>query len=122
MKTIKGLDRKLQQTFGEDDQLPKEIQDAAPKFRAMVLKQIGNTKGRDGEESTLLWQVGMKIRSGFQVAAPEGTVRAADEVDLEDAEFKLVYESCNTMKGEQWPSLFHGQVMVILNEAKEGNK
>jgi hypothetical protein len=115
MKTIKGLDRKIQQTFGEDNELPAEIQNQAPTLRRLLLNQMGNTKGRDGTDSVEILHIGMKIRSGFK--ADNST--AKDEVDLEDAEFKKLHEACDKMTGVQWPALFHGQVMEALEEAKK---
>lgn len=115
MKTIKGLDRRVLQTFGEDETLPKEIQEQAPKLRMLLLNQIGNSKGKDGAESIELMHIGIKIRSNFK--ADKST--ATDEVDLEDGEFKKLYEACDKMTGVSWPSLFHGQVMEALEEAKK---
>lgn len=115
MKTIKGLDRKVQQTFGEDDSLPKEVQEQAPKLRVLLMNQVGNTTGKNGEESIELMHIGLKIRSNFKADKSTG----ADEVDLEDSEFKKLYEVCDKMGGVKWPALFHGQVMEALEEAKK---
>lgn len=118
MKTIKGLDRRLEQTFGEDESLPKEVRENAPKFRTMILKQIGNRRPSDGAQGIELLNVGLKIRSNFKA----DNSKVTDEVDLEDAEFKLVYETCDKMMGEPLPALFQGQIMNFMNEARDAKK
>ena len=106
MKTIKNVDSKPEHF--QDDIAP-EVAATIPTYRKMFKAAVGMGLAKDGENAIDLVQLGLKLR-------------VDGDINLEDAEFKLLKERCS-QNPAQWTAHFHGQVMMKLKEAeKEGDK
>lgn len=98
MKKIVGLEEKVK-SFDEKDTLLqpfKEFFQAAVKFSVK----------KSGEEAVDLFEILLKLKS------------ANGEVDLEDAQFKLLKACCND-NPVGWPSVVHGQLFKKLQESEK---
>ena len=98
MKKIVGLEEKVK-SFDEKDTLLqsyKEFFQAAVKFSVK----------KSGEEAVDLFEVNLKLKA------------ANGEVDLEDAQFRLLKTCCNE-NPVGWPSVIHGQLYKKLQEAEK---
>lgn len=105
MKTIKGIEEKL--SLVEDVAPGADVQ--LPSYRQMFKAAVGNSLGKDGDNSIDLYQLGLKLKV-------EGK-----SLDLEDAEFKLLKTACETNPA-QWKAHFHAQVLIKLKDSEKTPK
>ena len=98
MKKIVGLEEKVK-SFDEKDSVLqpfKEFFQAAVKFSVK----------KSGEEAVDLFEINLKLKA------------AKDEVELEDAQFKILKTCCNE-NPVGWPSVIHGQLYKKLQESEK---
>ena len=98
MKKIVGLEEKVK-SFDEKDSVLqpfKEFFQAAVKFSVK----------KSGEEAVDLFEINLKLK------------QAKGEVELEDAQFKLLKTCCNE-NPIGWPSVIHGQLYKKLQESEK---
>lgn len=103
MKTLKDLDTHLVH-FEED--LPIDTVAQLPTYRKMYKAALGMVSSKNGEEAIDLYQVGLKLKLN------------EPQIDLEDAEFKLLKEAC-AKNPVQWMAHYHAQVVLKLKEAEQ---
>lgn len=102
MKTLKNLDEK---PLSFEDDVPESVRATMPTFRKLMKAAIGMTAAKNGEESVDLFQIGLKL-------AVDG------DVQLEDAEFKLLNEACEKNPA-QWIAHYQGQVIIKLRASEK---
>lgn len=103
MKTLRGLDQKPELIEEITDE---KILETIPTIRK-YLKIICNSQPKPGtDEGTDLHQIGLKLKI-------EG------DVQLEDAEFKLLLSKAKDYPNPFWGGFIHGQ---ILNKFKEADR
>jgi hypothetical protein len=102
MKTIKGLEKRIQHFNEEDKVSPNEL----PTVRRMILNLLGAGKAKDGDEALAMWDLGLRIR------------RAEDsDITIEDADFKLINEKVKeNILG--WSAHYHAQMLLIMRETQ----
>ncbi len=102
MKTLTGLDQKPQLVEEPTDE---KVIVLIPTFRTMLKRIAGNCEPKPGsEESIDLYQIGLKL-------AIEG------DVQLEDAEFKLLFEKSKT-NPTKFSSHVLGQLLLKFKDAE----
>lgn len=98
MKTIKGIDDKLEK-FNPND---SELQSFKDYFRAAISLSI--TKA--GDEAIDVFELGLKVK------------RAEGDLQLEDAEFKRLKEKVD-INPIGWPNWVHAQLVLKLKDSEK---
>lgn len=107
MKRLLGLDRRLDHF---DRSAPQHAKDDLPPLRKMFLDVLGGSPADNGEQSILMYRLGIKIAD-----AP------VDSLELEDAEFNLLKDKC-LKNGLRWMAHYQAQVILRLQEAEKVGK
>jgi hypothetical protein len=98
MKTIKGIDDKLEK-FNPTD---SDLQAFKDYFRAAVSLSISKA----GDEAIEIFELGLKIK------------RATGDLQLEDAEFKRLKEKVDS-NPIGWPNWVHAQLVSKLKDSEK---
>lgn len=104
MKTLKNLDEKL---IHFDIEAKEEEIKLLPSKRRALLLMVGSAKGKDGEDSLNILQLGFKLR-------------VVGDVQLNDIEFRLLERIINE-NPLGWPGFIHGQILNYLSERETEN-
>jgi len=102
MKTLKGLDEKLSTI----EEIPAGVDAKLPTYRLMYKAAVGGSLAKSGDEAVEHYQLGLKLRI-------EG-----NEIDLEDAEFKLL-KAAVEKNPSQWNAHFHAQVVLKIKDSEK---
>lgn len=102
MKTIKGL---LSKPVPTEMQIEKGIKEVRDTYRKMFKQAVEHTLGKSKENAIENYQLGLKL------------MQDQDEIQLEDAEFKLLKEACES-NPLQWISHFQAQILIKLKESE----
>lgn len=102
MKTIKNIDEK---PTSFDESLPPEEIARIPTYRKLFKAAVGLTTKNNPAEALDLYQMGLKLK----IESPD--------VALEDAEFKLLEESCR-QNPANWVAHYFAQVLLKLKGAE----
>jgi len=97
MKTLKGIKAKPEPLD------PEQKLDGIPTYQTMMKYSVSMNLGKSAENSIECYQVGLKLKLD------------QDEIQLEDAEFKVLKEAveANPMR---YMAHFHGQLMLKIRE------
>jgi hypothetical protein len=104
MKKIVGLEEKLQKLSDADkgDMLT---------YKEMFRNGVALSVTKAGPEAIELFSVALKLKS------------SGNEIDLEDAEFKLLHQKISENPGflnnAPWPAWVHGQLLVRLEQSEK---
>ena len=102
MKKVKGLEEKLSPL----EEIPKGVDAKLPTYRLMYKAAVGGMLGKSGEDAVDHYQLGLKLKL-------EG-----NEIDLEDAEFKLLQAACNENPAK-WTAHYHAQVILKIKDSEK---
>jgi hypothetical protein len=103
MKTLRGIDEKPMHV---DDEMPQDRIDKIPTYRRMMRDAVSLGMAKSGAQAIDLVQIGLKLK------------QVENEISLEDAEFKMLYDRCD-LNPCQWQVFYHGQLMLKLKEVEK---
>ena len=102
MKKVKGLDEKLSTV----EDIPDGTNLKVPTYRMMFKSAVGGSLAKSGDDAIEHYQLGLKLRLD------------GNEIDLEDAEFKLL-KGVVEKNPSQWAAHFHAQVVLKIKESEK---
>lgn len=110
MKTLKGIDEKIE-WFTDD--ISDEQKALLPTYRKLMRVAVGGAAARNGEEALDYNEIGLKLR-------------VDGDVDLEEAEFKLLKRACEehsaAKRQDGWIAHIQAKVLLKLKDAEKEAK
>jgi len=102
MKIIKGVNEKLELFSLNEEGEQKDKASFKDMYRTVISLSMGNS----GDQALEMFELGLKIKGN-----------KSDELELEDAEFKLLKDKVQENKLQQ-PAHFLGQLLLKLKVAE----
>ena len=106
MKIIKGVNEKLDLFSISDEGEQKDKASFKDMYRTVISLSLGDS----GEQALEMFELGLKLKN-----------TKADDIEVEDAEFKLLKDKVQANKLQQ-PAHFLGQLLKKLKEAENDTK